>query len=101
MRDERAEDEAEFAVAVARQEERRRQGALLVLRECCGRAGAAVDGLRRAERDGLDRGFDGAAREGIFGAKRALARALRALEEAPSSSRGRRGRSSGPGIPQE
>jgi hypothetical protein len=82
MRDERAEGEAEFAVTVARQEERRRQGALLVLRECCQRAGAAVDGLRRAQRDGLDHGFDGPAREDLYGARRALARALRALEEA-------------------
>src|SRR5262245_26546654 len=82
MRDERAEDEAEFAVTVARQEERRRQGALLVLRECCRRAGAAVEGLRRAEREGLEVGFDGPAREQNSGSKRRLARALRALEEA-------------------
>jgi hypothetical protein len=81
-RDERDAGEADFAVEVARQEERRRQGALLVLQECCQRAGAAVDGLRRAERDGLDHGFDGPAREDIYGARRTLARALRALEEA-------------------
>jgi hypothetical protein len=82
MRDEHAEGEAEFAVEVARQEERRRQGALLVLQESCLRAGAAVEGLRRAEREGSDRGFDAPTREDIYGAKRTLARALRALEEA-------------------
>jgi hypothetical protein len=79
MRDERAEGEAEFAVTVARQEERRRQGALLVLRECCSRAGSAVDDLRQAERDG---GFDGPGRLQVSGARRELARALRALKEA-------------------
>ena len=84
MRDE-GEEEADFAVTVARQEERRRQGALLVLQECCQRAGAAVEDLRRVERENLNRGlegFEGAARERVYGAKRTLARALRALEEA-------------------
>jgi hypothetical protein len=81
MRDE-GEDDAEFAVTVARQEERRRQGALLVLQECCQRAGAAVEELRRTERDQLERGFEGAVGEGVFGARRKLARALRALEDA-------------------
>jgi hypothetical protein len=78
----RDEGEAEFAVTVAHQEERRRQGALLGLRECCRRAGAAVDELRRAERAAPERGFDGRAREGIFWARRGRARALRALKEA-------------------
>jgi hypothetical protein len=81
MRDE-GEDDAEFAVTVARQEERRRQGALLVLQECCRRTGAAVEELRRAERADAERGFGGIGRPEVSGAKRRLARALRALEEA-------------------
>jgi hypothetical protein len=55
---------------------------LLVLQERCRRAGAAVAALRRAEREGLEVGFDGPAREQLYGSKRRLARALRALEEA-------------------
>ena len=82
MRDEGEDGEAEFAATVARREERRRQGALLVLRECCRRAGRAADDLRRAEQDGLDGGFDGPVRAHVFGARRRLGRALRALEEA-------------------
>jgi hypothetical protein len=81
MRDE-GEDDAECAVTVARQGERRRQGAPLVLRERCRRTGAAVEELRRAERAGLERGFGGAGGAEISGAKRRLGRALRALEEA-------------------
>ena len=67
MRDE-GEDDAEFAVAVAREEERRRQGALLVLQECCRRTGAAVEELRRAERADLERGFGGIGRPEVAGA---------------------------------
>jgi hypothetical protein len=48
---EEAQAAAAFAISLARQEERRRQGALLVLRECCQRAGEAVEALRRAERE--------------------------------------------------
>ena len=81
MRDE-GEEEADYAVTVARQEERRRQGALLVLQECCRRAGAAVGELRRVEREQVERGFDAPGGERVYGAKRRLARALRALEEA-------------------
>jgi len=83
MRDE--DEAAEFAVGVARQEERRRQGALLVLQECCQQAGVAVGELRRVERERLNRGFEGfegATRERVYGARRQLSRALRALEEA-------------------
>jgi hypothetical protein len=76
MRDEdEAGAEADYAVTVARQEERRRQGALPVLRECCWRTGAAVGELRQAERKGLDRAYDGPVRERIFAARRRLARA--------------------------
>ena len=83
MRDEgEAEAEADYAATIARQEERRRQGALLVLRECCQRAGAAVDALRRAQREELEQGVVGPARLQLYGARRRLARALRALEEA-------------------
>ena len=78
----RDEGETEFAVSVARQEARRRQGALLVLRECCHQARRAADALRRAEQERLERGFDAPDREQVFGARRQLARALRALEEA-------------------
>jgi hypothetical protein len=81
MRDD-GDADADFAVSVARQEARRRQGALLVLRECCRRAGAAVDDLRRAEQDRLEQGFDAPDRAPLYGARRRLGRALRALEEA-------------------
>jgi hypothetical protein len=82
MTGESEDGDTEFAVALARQEARRRQGALLVLQDCCRRAGAAVGELRRAERDGFDCAFDDPARERIHAARRRLAGALRALEEA-------------------
>jgi hypothetical protein len=82
MTGEGEDGDAEFAVDLARQEARRRQGALLVLQDCCRRTGAAVGELRRAEWDGFDRAFDGPARERIFTARQGLAGALRALEEA-------------------
>ena len=83
MRDD-GDDDADFAVSVARQEARRRQGALLVLRECCHRAGRAADELRRAEQERLERGLDALVHEPVLGARRRLARALRALEAAPA-----------------
>jgi hypothetical protein len=53
-----------------------------VLQEHCRLVGEAVDGLRRAERGGPDRGLGWPARGEIAGARRRLARALRELEEA-------------------
>jgi hypothetical protein len=53
-----------------------------VLQDCCRRTGASVGELRRAEREGFDRAFNGPARERLYAARSAPAGALRALEAA-------------------